>query len=127
MSDGSNYRVLIVEDNEMNMALIREILSINGYETFESYDGVDGVEKTIHLLPDLVLMDVNLPEMDGMTAMKMIKNEESTKSIPIIALTASAMKGEEDKFIAEGFDGYVAKPVTMKELLEEVEEKIGNK
>lgn len=121
MAGRESYKILIVEDNEMNMALVKEILSMKSYETMEAQNGVEGVRVALEFLPDLILMDINLPEMDGVTAMKKIKSEKAGESIPILAVTASAMKGDEDKLVAQGFDGYVGKPVTVKSLLEEVE------
>ncbi len=121
MAGGGSYKILIVEDNEMNMALVGEILSMKSYETLEAENGREGVEMALEFLPDLILMDINLPEMDGITAMKKIKSDKISCHIPIIALTASAMKGDEDKLVEQGFDGYVGKPVNVKSLLEEVD------
>lgn len=125
MSSDKTYKILIVEDNEMNLALVKEILSMQGYSLLEAYDGFAGVNMTIGALPDVVLMDVNLPELDGISAMKKIKATDSIKDIPVIALTASAMKGDDSRFLSQGFDGYVAKPISMNQLLEEVERVLG--
>ena len=120
MSKKNKSTILIVEDNETNMALAREILSIDGYSMLEAENGRIGIDKAIESVPDVVLMDINIPEVDGITAMKEIKKNEKTKSIPIIALTASAMVGDDVKMLKEGFDGYVTKPISMKTLLEAV-------
>lgn len=127
MSKASDHTVLVVEDNETNMALVREILSIDGYKMLEAENGRVGIDMAIETVPDVVLMDINIPEVDGVTAMKEIKGNEKTKSVPIIALTASAMKGDDTKMLDEGFDGYVAKPINLKDLLEEVKNAVNGK
>ena len=116
-----NPKVLVVEDNFMNMMLVKEILEVKGYEIIEATDGAQALVMVKSERPDLVLMDINLPIMDGVAVMKALKKDESTSMIPILALTASAMKGDAERFIGEGFDGYVAKPIDMKKLLESVE------
>ena len=116
-----NPKVLVVEDNFMNMMLVKEILEVKGYEIIEATDGAQALVMVKSERPDLVLMDINLPIMDGVAVMKALKKDESTSMIPVLALTASAMKGDAERFIGEGFDGYVAKPIDMKKLLESVE------
>ena len=113
-------RILVVEDNEMNKVLVREILTLHGYEVIEAISGQEALEMISTHRPDIVLMDLNLPEMDGITATKIIKSDEESKNIPVIALTASAMKGDEERVLKEGFDGYVPKPIEMKKLLDSV-------
>lgn len=115
------FKVLLVEDNYMNKVLVREILTLNGYEIIEAKSGTEALKKLAMERPDLILMDLHLPEMDGITATRIIKSEERNKSIPVLALTASAMKGEEDKIISKGFDGYVAKPIEVRKLLEAIQ------
>ncbi|MBI5643986.1 MAG: response regulator [Deltaproteobacteria bacterium] len=105
----------------MNKVLVREILTLNGYEIIEAKSGTEALKKLAMERPDLILMDLHLPEMDGITATRIIKSEERNKSIPVLALTASAMKGEEDKIISKGFDGYVAKPIEVRKLLEAIQ------
>lgn len=117
---GNKIKVLIVEDNHMNKILVREMLTLNGYEIFEAKSGTEALKMLTATRPDIILMDLHLPEMDGITATRIIKSEERNKSIPVLALTASAMKGEEDKILKKGFDGYVAKPIEMKKLLEAI-------
>lgn len=117
---GNKIKVLIVEDNHMNKILVREMLTLNGYEIFEAKSGTEALKMLTAARPDIILMDLHLPEMDGITATRIIKSEERNKSIPVLALTASAMKGEEDKILNKGFDGYVAKPIEMKKLLEAI-------
>lgn len=113
-------KVLLVEDNYMNKVLVREILTLNGYEIVEAKSGTEALVKVSADRPDLILMDLHLPEMDGITATRIIKADEKNRSIPVLALTASAMKGEEDKILSKGFDGYVAKPIEVKKLLEAI-------
>ncbi|MFQ5586893.1 MAG: response regulator, partial [Thermodesulfobacteriota bacterium] len=98
-------KVLIVEDNFMNMVLIRDVLNAHGYEISESDNGRDALEKVRTDTPDIIIMDLHLPEMDGTAAMKCLKAEERTRGIPVIALTAAAMRGDEEKILSNGFDG----------------------
>lgn len=117
MLDGKK-KVLLVEDNYMNKVLVREILTLHGYEIIEAKSGTEALKALTMTRPDIILMDIHLPEMDGITATRIIKSEERNKGIPVLALTASAMKGEEEKILNKGFDGYVAKPIEVKKLLE---------
>lgn len=117
MQGGEKTTVLLVEDNQMNKILVREILTLNGYAIIEASSGTEALKVLSAQKPDLILMDLHLPEMDGVTATRIIKSDESNRSIPVLALTASAMKGEEDKILCKGFDGYVAKPIEVKKLL----------
>ncbi|MBI2400585.1 MAG: response regulator [Deltaproteobacteria bacterium] len=117
---GSGQKVLLVEDNHMNMVLVKEILTMNGYEIIEAGSGTEALTSLAAVRPDIILMDLHLPGMDGITATRIIKSDERNKAIPILALTASAMRGEEDKILRQGFDGYVAKPIEIKRLLEAI-------
>ena len=117
-------KVLLVEDNYMNKVLVREILTLNGYDIIEAASGTEGLKMLALESPDIVLMDLHLPEMDGITATRIIKADERNSHIPVLALTASAMKGEEQKLIDKGFDGYVAKPIEVKKLLEAITESL---
>ncbi|OGP94677.1 MAG: hypothetical protein A2V53_04930 [Deltaproteobacteria bacterium RBG_19FT_COMBO_56_10] len=117
---GSGKKVLLVEDNHMNMVLVKEILTMNGYEIIEAGSGTDAIKSLALERPDIILMDLHLPGMDGITATRIIKADERNKAIPVLALTASAMRGEEDKILRQGFDGYVAKPIEIKKLLEAI-------
>ncbi len=110
-------KVLIVEDNPENLELLRELLLFKGYEPLEAGTGVEAVEKALNEKPDVILMDIQLPELDGIMALKKLKENPQTRGIPVIALTAHAMKGEVESFMAEGFDGYIAKPISIKDLL----------
>ena len=113
--------ILIVEDNAKNLKLIRDILQFRGYTTLEAETAEAGVELAQERQPALILMDIQLSGMDGREAKKVIKAEESTRQIPIIALTAFAMKGDRESLLAEGFDGYISKPIDIKEVPKVVE------
>ena len=115
-------RVLIVEDNEKNMKLVRDVLQATGYRTLEATTGEEGVELALSQAPALVLMDVQLPGIDGVEALERLRQNERTASIPVLALTAQAMSGDRERFLEAGFDGYLAKPVDVRELIEAVRE-----
>jgi two-component system cell cycle response regulator DivK len=112
--------ILLVEDNEKNMKLFRDVLRAAGYETLEATTGGRGVELAIAHEPDLVLMDVQLPDLDGVEALGRLRADERTASIPVLALTAQAMLGDRERFLAAGFDGYVSKPVDIVALVDTV-------
>ena len=113
--------ILIIEDNEKNRRLARDVLQVKGYKTIESETAEDGLKLAVEQSPQLILMDIQLPGMDGITAMKQLKAEPKTKSIPVIAITASAMTHNRTTMLAEGFDGYQTKPISLKDFLGEVE------
>jgi two-component system cell cycle response regulator DivK len=115
-------RVLIVEDNEKNMKLFRDVLQATGYSTLEATTGEEAVELSLSHAPALVLMDVQLPGIDGVEALERLRQNERTASIPVLALTAQAMSGDRKRFLEAGFDGYLAKPVDVGELIEAVRE-----
>ncbi len=112
--------VLIVEDNELNMKLFNDLLEANGYATKQSKNGFEAIELAKNHLPDLILMDIQLPELSGLEAISLIKAEPSLKSIPIIAITAFAMKGDEEKIRHSGCEGYISKPISVVKFLEAV-------
>ena len=114
-------KILLVEDNEMNRDMLSRRLLRKGYEVVMAFDGGQGVEMALSVLPDLILMDMSLPVLDGWEATRRIKGEESTRLIPIIALTAHAMAGDRDKAIEAGCDDYDTKPVELPRLLEKIE------
>ena len=118
-----SYRVLVVEDDFMNKVLVKEMLTLNGFLVLEAGDGKEAVRMAVSESPDVILMDLHLPEMDGIRAMKTIK-EEVGQRMPIIALTASAMLGDEEKILSHGFDGYVPKPIELKRLVDSVKNAI---
>jgi two-component system cell cycle response regulator DivK len=116
-------RILIAEDNEKSMKLLRDVLQVKGYDTLEATTGERAVELAVEHVPDLVLMDIQLPDLSGVEALSRLRGDERTASIPVLALTAQAMLGDRERFLAAGFDGYVAKPVNVVELLATVRER----
>jgi two-component system cell cycle response regulator DivK len=110
------HRILIVEDNENNRCLSRDILIFHGYEVSVAADGQEGVALARELMPDLILMDIQMPGMDGMTAGGILKGDPATSGLKIIALTSFAMRGDQEKFLAAGFDGFLSKPISTREL-----------
>jgi two-component system cell cycle response regulator DivK len=113
-------RVLVVEDNDKNMKLVRDVLQATGYSTLEATTGEQAVELALSQEPALVLMDVQLPGIDGVEALARMRRNERTAAIPVLALTAQAMSGDRERFLEAGFDGYLAKPVDVRELMEAV-------
>jgi two-component system cell cycle response regulator DivK len=113
--------ILIVEDEPRNLKLLRDLLQRFGYEILEAPDGEVGVKLAGEKMPGLILMDIMMPKMDGLEATRIIKADEKTKHIPIIALTSYAMKGDREKTIEAGCDGYIAKPIDIKEVLKAIE------
>jgi two-component system cell cycle response regulator DivK len=109
--------VLIVEDNDKNMKLLRDVLQASGFETLEATTAEDGIELALARAPSLVLMDVQLPGIDGVQALARLRGDERTASVPVLALTAQAMHGDRERFLAAGFDGYLSKPVDVMELI----------
>jgi two-component system cell cycle response regulator DivK len=112
--------VLIVEDNELNMKLFHDLLDAHGYRTLQTRDGMEALEiaRTEH--PDLILMDIQLPEVSGLEVTKWIKEDETLRTIPVIAVTAFAMKGDEEKIREGGCEAYIAKPISVSQFLETV-------
>lgn len=110
------YKILIVEDNKNNSSLLSDILAFNGYEIALASDGKEGVALARELMPDLILMDIQMPGMDGMTAGSILKGDPATSGLKIIALTSFAMRGDQEKFMVAGFDGYLSKPINTREL-----------
>ncbi len=113
-------RILIVEDNDLNLKLFREMLTYGGYEVIEASNGNEGVEKAVRERPDLILMDIQMPGVNGITAIKKMKEMPELKDMPIIAITAYAMSGDRDQFLSRGFTDYIPKPVKISDLLEKV-------
>ncbi len=117
-----SHKILIVEDNDNNRSLFQDILGFYDYNVSVAADGEEGVALARGLLPDLILMDIQMPGMDGMTAVQILKRDPLTRNLKIIALTSFAMQGDEEKFLAAGFDGYLSKPVNTRELPARVKE-----
>ena len=110
-------RILVVEDNEKNMKLFRDVLSATGYRTLEATTGGEAVEMATEHTPDLVLMDIQMPDFDGVEALRRLRADARTASLRVLAVTAQAMQGDREAFLAAGFDGYLSKPVDVQELL----------
>ena len=117
----ANELILIVEDNEKNRKLVRDVLHVKGYQTIESETAEEGIKLALSKSPALILMDIQLPGIDGITALKQLRAEPKTKSIPVIAITASAMTHNRKTMLAEGFDGYQTKPISLKDFFGEIE------
>ena len=113
----TSARVLVVEDNETSMKLFRDVLTATGYRTLEATTGREAVEVATEHVPDLVLMDIQLPDVDGVEALTRLRANDETASIPVLAVTAQAMYGDRERFLAVGFDGYVSKPVNVVQFL----------
>jgi len=112
--------ILIVEDEPKNLKLLRDLLQASGYTTIEAPDGEKGVELAKAEKPGLILMDIMMPRMGGLEAARILKADATTRNIPILALTSYAMKGDREKILGAGCDGYLAKPIDIQELLKKV-------
>jgi two-component system cell cycle response regulator DivK len=110
-------QILVVEDNERNMKLFRDVLHASGYRTLEAATGERAVELVFEHRPDLVLMDIQLPDIDGVEALARLRADERFSTVPVLALTAQAMEGDRERFLAAGFDGYLSKPVNIAEFV----------
>ena len=114
--------ILIVEDNEKNMKLVRDVLQVKGYRTLEAGTAEDGIRLAIEHKPDLVLMDIQLPGMNGIDALGVLRKDATTAGIPVIAVTASVMQQDRKLITEAGFDGYIGKPINLKEFLSTVQQ-----
>jgi two-component system cell cycle response regulator DivK len=112
--------ILIIEDNDKNLKLVRDVLQVKGYATIEAGTAEDGVELARERKPDLILMDIQLPGMSGIEALKVLRADATTATIPAIAVTASVMQQDRRLITEAGFDGYVGKPINIKEFLDAV-------
>ena len=112
--------ILIVEDNERNLKLVRDVLQVKGYSTIEAGSAEDGIELAAERKPDLVLMDIHLPGMNGIEALGVLRANPATAAIPVIAVTASVMQQDRKQITEAGFDAYVGKPINLKEFLDAV-------
>lgn len=118
-------KILIVEDNELNMKLFSDLLEANDYQTIKTKDGMAALELAREHHPDLILMDIQLPEVSGLEVTKWIKEDEDLRDIPIVAVTAFAMKGDEEKIRDGGCEAYIAKPISVGQFLETVKKFAG--
>ena len=112
--------ILIVEDNERNLKLVRDVLQVKGYSTIEAGSAEDGIKLALEKKPDLVLMDIHLPGMNGIEALGVLRANPATAAIPVIAVTASVMQQDRKQIMEAGFDMYVGKPINLKEFLDAV-------
>ena len=112
--------VLIVEDNELNMKLFHDLLEAHGYATVATRNGIEALDLARTHRPDLILMDIQLPEVSGLEVTKWLKDDEDLRAIPVVAVTAFAMKGDEQKIRSGGCDGYIAKPISVASFLQTV-------
>ena len=112
--------ILIVDDNAKNLKLARDVLRFAGYQTLEATSGEEAIAIASEHLPGVILMDIRLPGIDGTAALERLKAEARTAAIPVVALTSFAMKGDRERFLAAGFDGYLEKPISVKEFPEQV-------
>jgi len=116
-----NELVLIVDDNEKNVKLARDVLRFAGFRTLEAGTAGDGISLAAEHLPDVILMDIRLPDMDGMTAVRKLKDDPRTAGIPVVAVTSFAMKGDRERFLAERFDGYLEKPISVRDFPDQIQ------
>jgi two-component system, cell cycle response regulator DivK len=119
-------KILIVEDNEKNMKLVRDILRHQGHATLEAVNGLDGVRLAEQEHPDLVLMDIQLPDIDGIEALVRIRKDVSLDAIPVLAVSASVMPDDQQKIISSGFDAFITKPINLKQFVETVQRFLQN-
>jgi CheY-like chemotaxis protein len=119
--------VLVVEDNDMNMQLVEYLLEEGGYSIVKATSGEDAlaITRSATSRPDLILMDIHLPGMDGLSVIREMKSDARTQQIPILALTAHAMRGDKDRFLEAGCDGYISKPIDVKTFLAAIQRYVG--
>ncbi len=113
--------VLVVEDNDVNMKLFHDVLEARGYNVLQAKNGMEGWRMAREQRPDLILMDIQLPDVSGLEVTKWLKDDETLKSIPVIAITAFAMAGDKEKFLEGGCDAYIPKPISVPDFLQTVE------
>ncbi len=119
-------KILVVEDNELNMKLFCDLLEAHNYETIQTRDGMAALELARTHSPDLILMDIQLPEVSGLEVTKWIKEDEELRNIPVVAVTAFAMKGDEEKIREGGCEAYIAKPISVSHFLETIRSYLGD-
>jgi len=112
----SSGRILVVEDNALNLKLVRDVLRVAGYEVVEATTGEQGIEMAMESRPDLILMDLQLPGIDGSEALRSIRSDPRTHAIPVVAVSAFAMKADRERAFRDGFDGYLEKPISVRAL-----------
>jgi len=119
--------ILIVEDNERNLKLVRDVLQVKGFSTIEAGTAEIGIELAAERKPDLILMDIQLPGMNGIDALKVLRGNPATAGIPVVAVTASVMQQDRTLITQAGFDGYIGKPINIREFLESVNHALAKK
>lgn len=119
--------ILVVEDNLMNFELVKDLLEASDYQVIHSPTANDAIESLKTIVPDLILTDIQLPDLDGYSLIKILKANEKTRNIPMVALTAYAMKGDRQKILETGCDGYISKPINTREFIETVRKFMVNK
>jgi len=117
--------VLIIEDNPDNMLLISDILGVNGCDILKAETGIKGVAMAKEMMPDFIILDIQLPDIIGNEVLKRIREEETTKSIPVIAMTSYAMSGDREKLLSAGCDGYIEKPIDLDSVVDKIKQAIG--
>ncbi len=120
MSDGSDLLVLVVDDNERNRRLARDVLRFAGLRTVEAETAMGGIQAAVESSPDVILMDIRLPDLDGPAALVLLRADPRTAGIPIVAVTSSAMMGDRERLLGAGFDGYLEKPINVREFAGQV-------
>jgi two-component system cell cycle response regulator DivK len=118
----SDIRVLYIEDNSENRLLVRRVLEAEGYAVFEATDGASGLKATVDVAPDLVLLDISLPEVDGYDLAERFQDMEQLDGVPVLAVTANVMKGDRERTLAAGCDGYIPKPIDIDRLPQQIRE-----
>ena len=119
-------KVLVVEDNELNMKLFNDLLEANGYQVIQTRDGLSALELARKHRPDLILMDIQLPEVSGIEVTKWLKEDDDLRAIPVIAVTAFAMKGDEERIRQGGCEAYISKPISVKSFIETIKSYLGD-
>jgi two-component system, cell cycle response regulator DivK len=112
--------ILIVDDNEQNRKLARDVLEFAGFRTLEAAGGAEGLSVAVEHRPDLILMDIRMPNLNGTEAVRKLREDDRTAAIPVVALTSSTMKGDRERFLADGFDGYLEKPIRVREFPDQI-------
>ena len=121
----ANELILIVDDNDQNRRLARKVLQSAGFRTLEASGGIEGLSFAVEHRPDLVLMDIRMPDMRGTEVLQKLREDERTAAIPVVALTSSTMRGDRERFLADGFDGYLEKPIRVREFPDQVRSHLG--
>ena len=127
MKNMEKYRIMIIEDNPKNMKIMVDLMQVHGYETITAEDGMIGLETALKEKPDLILMDVQLPGIDGYEVTRRLKGKDATRDIPVIVVTSFAMKGEEARAKEVGAAGYISKPIDIHKLMDTVAEHLPRK